>query len=104
MPALLDIAEPDDCITSINSFSKAWSMTGWRLGWITAPEFLLDTLDKLTEYNILCSPAFAQMAGVTAIKDGEDFVVAQQEHLRQMRGLVGCKGACRLSAHPHERA
>lgn len=88
MPALLDIVEPDDCIISINSFSKVWSMTGWRLGWITAPEFLLDTLDKLTEYNILCFPAFVQMAGVTAIKDGEDFVVAQQEYLRQMRGLV----------------
>ena len=87
-PALLDIAEPDERIISINSFSKAWSMTGWRLGWITAPEFLLDTLAMLTEYNISCSPAFVQMAGVTAIKDGEDFVVAQQEHLRQMRDLV----------------
>ena len=43
-----------DRILSVNSFSKAWSMTGWRVGWIVAPEVLANDLGKIIEYNTSC--------------------------------------------------
>jgi aspartate/methionine/tyrosine aminotransferase len=70
-PSFLDLASPDDRVISTNSFSKAWLMTGWRLGWIVAPEALMPDLGKLIEYNTSCSPVFVQRAGVVAITDGE---------------------------------
>jgi aspartate/methionine/tyrosine aminotransferase len=44
-----------DRVISVNSFSKAWRMTGWRLGWVTAPAALVGDLGKLLEFN--SSPA-----------------------------------------------
>jgi aspartate/methionine/tyrosine aminotransferase len=70
-PSFLDIATPEDRVISTNSFSKSWLMTGWRLGWIVAPEALMPDLGKLIEYNTSCSPVFVQRAGVVAITDGE---------------------------------
>ena len=51
-PSFLNLAEPDERVVSINSFSKSWLMTGWRLGWIQAPESLIADLGKLIEYKI----------------------------------------------------
>src|SRR5262249_16810014 len=70
-PSFLDLAEPSDRIVSTNSFSKAWLMTGWRLGWIVAPGALMPDLGKLIEYNTSCSPVFVQRAGAVAIVEGE---------------------------------
>src|SRR6202171_3353031 len=73
-PSFLDIAAADDRLVSTNSFSKAWLMTGWRLGWIVAPPALMADLGKLIEYNTSCSPVFVQRAGVVAIEHGEPTV------------------------------
>ena len=73
-PSFLDLADADDRVVSTNSFSKAWLMTGWRLGWIVAPPALMPDLGKLIEYNTSCAPAFVQRAGVIAITDGEPTV------------------------------
>jgi aspartate/methionine/tyrosine aminotransferase len=54
-PSFVDLAEPEDLVLSVNSFSKSWCMTGWRLGWIVAPESLGLTLEKMNEYNITLS-------------------------------------------------
>jgi aspartate/methionine/tyrosine aminotransferase len=70
-PSFLDVTDADDRIVSTNSFSKAWLMTGWRLGWIVAPPALMPDLGKLIEYNTSCSPVFVQRAGVVAIEQGE---------------------------------
>ncbi len=70
-PSFLDLAAPEDRVISTNSFSKSWLMTGWRLGWILAPEALMPDLGKLIEYNTSCSPVFVQRAGVAAITGGE---------------------------------
>ena len=70
-PSFLDVADAGDRVVSTNSFSKAWLMTGWRLGWIAAPAELMQDLGKLIEYNTSCSPVFVQRAGVVAIRDGE---------------------------------
>lgn len=84
-PSFLDLADPADRLVSTNSFSKAWSMTGFRLGWIVAPGPLMDDLGKLIEYNTSCSPVFVQRAGVAAIRAGEPSVahaVARYRHAR----------------------
>lgn len=73
-PSFLEIAEPDDPVIVINSFSKAWSMTGWRLGWIVAPAALGETLANLNEYNVSHPTTFVQWGGVAALQDGEDYV------------------------------
>ena len=46
-PSFLEIAEPDDKLVVVNSFSKSWCMTGWRLGWLTCPPALMPTLEKM---------------------------------------------------------
>ena len=71
-PSFLSIAEPEDRLLSVNSFSKCWSMTGWRLGWIVAPKSLEDKLGQLTEFNTSCTPGFVQDAGIVALRDCND--------------------------------
>ena len=70
----LEQAEPGDRVIVVNSFSKTWSMTGWRLGWITAPAALGPAFEMLTEYNIAGPPGFVQRAGIVAVREGEPFV------------------------------
>jgi len=87
-PSFIELAEPEDRVITVNSFSKSWSMTGWRLGWITAPAALEPVLAKLTEYNIAGPTTFVQYAGVTAIDQGEPFIAETVERYRQNRDLV----------------
>ena len=87
-PSFLDLAETGDRIVSTNSFSKAWLMTGWRLGWIAAPPELMPDLGKLIEYNTSCSPVFVQRAGVVAITQGEPTVLHTLARFRAARDLL----------------
>ncbi|RQT68889.1 pyridoxal phosphate-dependent aminotransferase [Burkholderia cepacia] len=73
-PSFLDIASRDERVIVVNSFSKAWAMTGWRLGWLIAPAAVMGDLSKLVEYNTSCAPGFVQAAGEVALRDGEPFV------------------------------
>lgn len=92
-PSMLSIAEPGDRVISVNSFSKAWSMTGWRLGWLTAPQALMGQLPKLLEYNTSCAPEFVQLAGIAALQMGEVAADAARERLQANRDLlVGALG------------
>ncbi|HXX85822.1 MAG TPA: pyridoxal phosphate-dependent aminotransferase [Casimicrobiaceae bacterium] len=87
-PTFLDIAKPEDRLVSTNSFSKAWLMTGWRLGWIVAPQELMPDLGKLIEYNTSCSPVFVQRAGVVAIEQGEPTVAHTLQRFRRARDYL----------------
>ena len=87
-PVLLEFADPDDRIVSINSFSKSWAMTGWRLGWLTAPAALMPALGKLNEFNTSCAPAFIQHAGIAALEQGEPFIVETINRYRDRRDLA----------------
>ncbi|MDA0229361.1 MAG: pyridoxal phosphate-dependent aminotransferase [Proteobacteria bacterium] len=87
-PSIAELAEPDDRVIIINSFSKNWNMTGWRLGWITAPPDLLLTLAKLTEYNIAGPATFVQHAGIVALRDGEAHVARSRAAFEERRDLV----------------
>lgn len=81
-PSFLSIAEPDDRLISVNSFSKCWSMTGWRLGWIVAPAMFEAKLGQLTEFNTSCTAGFVQAAGIVALQDGEDEIAALLEKIQ----------------------
>jgi aspartate aminotransferase len=98
--SLLDIADPADRIIVINSFSKSWAMTGWRLGWMVTSEALHPVLDKLIEFNTSGAPTFLQPAAVAALRDGEDFVAGMVERCRAGRDIVmaGLAGFARVRA------
>ncbi len=87
-PSALQLARPTDPVLVVNSFSKAWAMTGWRLGWMVVPLGLAATLDKLLEFNTSGGQAFLQRAAITALDEGEDFVADQVARYRAGRDLV----------------
>jgi aspartate/methionine/tyrosine aminotransferase len=87
-PSFLRRYEPGDRIISANSFSKAWSMTGWRMGWLVAPETLMGELTKLIEYNTSCILEPAQRAGAVAVAEGEDEIAALRARLAETRRVL----------------
>jgi len=80
-PSFLPLADPQDRLISANSFSKAWRMTGWRLGWLVAPPTLVERLGVLLEYNTSCAPDFIQVAALSAIAQGEAHIQALRNEL-----------------------
>jgi aspartate aminotransferase len=87
-PSFLDQADPEDRLIVVNSFSKNWAMTGWRLGWMTAPADFLPQLEKLVEFNTSGSPTFLQHAGIVAIRDGEPFIASFVARCRAARDVA----------------
>ena len=87
-PSFLEISEPEDLVLRVNSFSKSWAMTGWRLGWITAPPAFGPVIEKMTEFNIANAPSVAQYAGITALAEGEPFIRATVDRYRAARDLT----------------
>lgn len=86
--SVLPLREEGRRIIVVNSFSKTWAMTGWRLGWLTVPNDTIGTFEKLMEFNTSCAPMFAQRAGIAAIEGGEAFAAAQQQRLLSARVAV----------------
>lgn len=87
-PSFLDIASPEDRLVSANSFSKSWLMTGWRLGWVVAPEALMADLGKLIEYNTSCAPGFVQRAGIVAVERGEEIIAHTVQRYQAARDFL----------------
>ena len=87
-PSFLEQAEPDDRVIVINSFSKPWAMTGWRVAWLTTPPRLGPTLEMMNEYNVAGANTLAQHAAITALKEGEKFVAESVERYRRGRDIV----------------
>ena len=69
----------------INGFSKAYAMTGWRLGYAAAPEIILKQMLKIHQYAIMCAPTTSQYAAVDAMKNGDQDVAAMRESYNQRR-------------------
>ena len=84
-PSFLDIASDEDRLVVINSFSKSFLMTGWRLGWMVLPRGHLDAMGMLIEFNSSCAPVFVQRAGLAALADAATSVPALQQRLRGCR-------------------
>jgi aspartate/methionine/tyrosine aminotransferase len=87
-PSFLELAEPDDSLVVVNSFSKTWAMTGWRIGWMVAPARLTSAVDRLIELNTSGAQPFLQRACVVAIEQGEPFVAEMVGRYRAGRDLV----------------
>ncbi len=87
-PSFLDIAAPEDRLIVVNSFSKSWSMTGWRLGWLTHPPSVGDRLAMLNEFNIAGPTTFVQHAGTVAVQEGEEYVRALVDKYQRRRDMV----------------
>jgi aspartate aminotransferase len=87
-PSFLEIATPEDPVLVLNSFSKPWAMTGWRLGWLTHPAALGDQIAKLVQINTSGVPAFLQRGAIAALDKGDEFVTQMVERCRSGGELV----------------
>lgn len=72
--SFLDIMEDGDKILFVNSFSKNWSMTGWRIGWIVAPPELGQVIENLVQYSNSGVPEFVQRGAVAALEHGDSVI------------------------------
>ena len=83
-----------DYTVTINGFSKAFAMTGWRIGYACGPAEIMDMVNKIHQYAILCAPRMSQMAAVEALRTGreknyEDIRKMRDSYDRRRRLLVG---------------
>ena len=72
----------------VSGFSKAYAMTGWRLGYICAPAPLAKQMLKLHQYAIMCAPTTAQLAAITALRDCDEDVAAMTAEYDRRRRLI----------------
>jgi hypothetical protein len=86
-PSILRIAKPEDAVFVVQSFSKAYCMTGWRLGWIVGRKDLVKRATELNEFAVSCPAGFTQRAAEAALGSGEEFVGALLAQLRKNRDL-----------------
>jgi aspartate/methionine/tyrosine aminotransferase len=99
-PSFFDVMEPEDRILFVNTFSKNWAMTGWRIGWIAAHPALGQVIENMIQYSTSGVAQFMQRAAVTAIERGESFVTHLVERARRGRDIacevLGETGRCRF--------
>ena len=72
----------------INGFSKAYAMTGWRLGYSCAPKEITAQMTKIHQYAIMCAPTTSQYAAVSALKKGDDNVEEMRQSYNQRRRFL----------------
>jgi aspartate/methionine/tyrosine aminotransferase len=92
-PSILRLATRDDAVMVVQSFSKAWCMTGWRVGWLIARRDLIARATILNEFVVSHAPSFAQRAGETALLWGEKTLVEMLLRLKENRDF--CLAALR---------
>lgn len=86
--SFMDVMEPDDRIVFANSFSKNWSMTGWRVGWLVAPPELGQVIENLVQYSNSGVAQFMQRGCVVALDQGDDFVRQNIERATVSRDIL----------------
>ncbi|TPO11295.1 pyridoxal phosphate-dependent aminotransferase [Mesorhizobium sp. B1-1-5] len=100
-PSFLDVATADDRILFVNSFSKNWAMTGWRVGWIKTHPALQQVFENLIQYSTSGVAQFMQRGAVAALDEGDGFITEQVERARAARDLVcailGATGKARFT-------
>lgn len=72
----------------INGFSKAYAMTGWRLGYACGPEAIIKQMTKIHQFAIMCAPTTSQYAAVEALKNGEADVKMMRQAYNQRRRFL----------------
>ncbi len=87
-PSFLEVARDDDPVVVVNGFSKAWAMTGWRVGWVVASPRLCTAWTAMSECFNTGATVFAQAGGVAALEGGEKTVANLREQYRGGRAIV----------------
>ena len=77
-----------DRTVTINGFSKAYSMTGWRLGYLAAPQALVDQAGKLHSHSVSCATHFVQYAGIEALQNTDEAVAEMREAFEERRDML----------------
>ncbi len=72
----------------VSGFSKAYAMTGWRLGYVTGPKELISVMLKIHQYAIMCAPTTSQYAAIDALRNGDDDIDYMREEYDNRRRLV----------------
>ncbi len=93
-PSFHDVAEPEDRILYVNTFSKNWAMTGWRIGWLSTSPALGQTIENLVQYSTSGVATFMQRAATVALDEGDPFLNLQVDRARTGRDIV-CAGLAR---------
>jgi aminotransferase len=82
----------------VGGFSKAWAMTGWRLGFAAGPAEVIDAMEKVHSYVVMCSPTMAQEAALEAVRGcAEDVVRMRREYNQRRRVIVNRLNAMGLT-------
>lgn len=81
-PSILQVAEPEDRVLTVNSVSKAWAMTGWRVGWITHPDSVAPELAAMTQYINSGTAGFVQAGARAAVAEGESVVAQVRDRVK----------------------
>jgi len=87
VPSILEKARRNDAVVVVQSFSKSYCMTGWRLGWLIAPPMLAGKATQLNEFIVSHAPSFTQKAAETALAEGEPELLRMLERLKENRDL-----------------
>lgn len=99
-PSFYDVMDADDRVLFVNTFSKNWAMTGWRVGWIAANPALGQVIENMIQYSTSGVAQFMQRAAVTAIERGESFVTHLIGRARRGRDIccdiLSKTGRCRF--------
>jgi len=96
-PSIRRLCEPADAVVVVQSFSKSYCMTGWRLGWVLGGVALITKAAQLNEFIVSHAPSMVQRAGEIALLKGESFVVDMVDRLKedarfcaaQLEGIAG---------------
>ena len=86
--SIASLPEMHDRTITINGFSKAYSMTGWRLGYILGPKSITDEIKKIHQFSIMCAPTISQYAGIEALKNGDDDILRMKEEYNTRRNYL----------------
>jgi len=84
-PSFLSIAREDDAVVVVNSFSKAWAMTGWRIGWVVTPKQHVSQWAGLSECFNTGATNFVQAGAIAALVQGEPFIKQQVQQFSRSR-------------------
>jgi aminotransferase len=87
----------------LSGFSKAWAMTGWRVGYLAGPSDLIEAACKIHQYSMLCCPILSQLAAIEALKSGEGPMREMVETYRRRRRLI-VDGLNQVGLECHEPA
>ena len=103
-PSFMDIMDPEDKILFVNTFSKNWAMTGWRIGWLRTHPSLGRMFENLIQYSSSGVAQFLQRGAIAALDEGDAFLAAQIGQAEAARDLMCRKlaetGKVRLSVPP----